>query len=216
MKNLSLIVSIIILLVALSQCSNQPQLAQNEVSDSDYANIVQSIKDYYRNKHSFEAKIEETKTDTTLELTFYAPQNDPERPGEFMTTVMIPLTARQNFYEATPILVGDLSNDNKNDVAVAVHTQGGGTGANISWQDIFVFLADKGGSFKLVTVVSDPDLTNCGGIFRIRKMEKNHLVGIMYCYADDDPRCCPSLKFEAKAALKGNHLSLVSSQKVYD
>ncbi len=106
-----------------------------------------------------------------MELTFYDPQNALERPREFMTTVVIPLTARQNFYEATSVLMGDLNNDNKKDVAIVVHTEGGEMGANISWQDIFVFLADKVGSFKLITVVSDPDLTNCGGIFKIRKIE---------------------------------------------
>ncbi len=176
-------------------------------------NIVQSIKDYYQINFGKGARLEETTNDTIIDLTYYnIPANDDDYDG-FLIRIVIPLRKNQELFGAIPILEGDLNNDLRGDLAISVHTEGGGCGGNVWSQDIFVFI-NENGNHKLVNVASDGEVSGCNGSFRARKIENNFLIGHSSCYTENDARCCPSLHYEVKVAFTNSKLNYVSKRKI--
>jgi len=220
MKNMTTIAMLLILLGSCGQLTDKSskQVNQNEETnqvkdDKLDKTVVQSIKDYYQINFGKGSRLKESTNDTIIELTYYnIPDKDDEHDG-FLISITIPLTKNQELFSAIPILEGDLNKDQKNDLVISVHTEGGGGGGNVWSQDIFVFIYDNE-KYKLVNVTSDRDVCGCNGNFRVRKIENNLIVGSSSCYAEDDARCCPSLHYETKVAFENNKLKYVSKIKM--
>lgn len=192
----------------------EPNISRQIKNDKLDLAVVQSIKDYYQAKFGKGARLEETSNDTIINLTYYNIPNEDDESARFLIGITIPLIKNQELYGAVPILEGDLNKDRKNDLVISVHTEGGGDGANVWWQDIFIFIY-KNKKYKLIDIKSDPEVCGCrsGGYFRARKIENNFIVGESSCYAEEDPRCCPSLYYETKVGFINNMLKYVSKKK---
>lgn len=179
--------------------------------------IVQTIKDYYHDLYSKEGRLEEVNSDKEIRLSYYRiPSEDNEYLGGGLIDINIYLTDSQELYGAVPILEGDLNNDQKNDLVVTVHTEGGGMGASVWGQDIFVFTYTKG-VYKLADIVGDGFVSGCRGTFRAHRIENNFIIGESICFTESDARCCPSSQYETKVALKEgklNHVSKIFMKKI--
>lgn len=97
------------------------------------------------------------------------------------------------------------------DLVISVHTEGGGIGGNIWWQDIFFFI-NVNVSYRLVNVISDKSLFHCN--YRSKRIKNNFIYGVARCHAYDDPRCCPSLEYKTKIAFENNSPVAISMKRV--
>lgn len=93
-------------------------------------------------------------------------------------------------------VVGDLNGDNIADGVVRYSYQWGGTLAT----DGFAVLITEATKLNLVSVTED--FQNCVPI----KISNQMLYCTKYEYAEDDARCCPSIKTVSKFKLNGSHL----------
>jgi len=167
------------------------------------------IKNYYEDIYSKGARTEETSTDSTGGIVYYnIPKNKDDYDG-YLVDITIPQKIGINLYESNPILFGDLDHDNKEEMIMTVHTEGGGGGGNIASQDVFVFRKSND-SLEILCTVPDGSLCNCSdGMFRSKKIEKGLIIGISSCYKEDDGRCCPSVQSVSAVSLSGNTLKSV-------
>jgi hypothetical protein len=197
--------------------NNETNILQDSKEDLADKNIVQSIKDYYQINFGKGARLEEVTNDTINVLTYYNIPNKGDEYGGFLDgfliSITIPLIKNQELFGAIPILEGDVNKDQKKDLVISVHTEGGGGGGNVASQDIFVFVYEKE-KYKLVNVTSEGDVCGCNGNFRARKIENNFLVGHSSCYTEDDARCCPSLHYETKVEFENGKLNFVSKKNI--
>ena len=226
MKLLRLLSFLLILLGACGQfndSTSEEQLNKTDLEDgdetlkrSDVDNyIVQAIKDYYQINFGKGARLEETISDSLIELKYYnIPDNNEDYDG-MLLSITISLKKNYDLFGALPILNGDINNDQIEDLVMSVHTEGGGSGGNIWSQDIFVFIY-KNEKYKLVNVTSDADICGCNyyGNFRARKIENNFLIGRSSCYTENDARCCPSLHYDVKVSLSNSELTHVSKREI--
>ncbi|GAA4470068.1 hypothetical protein GCM10023093_30560 [Nemorincola caseinilytica] len=173
--------------------------------------VLQEIKDHYQKEYGSKARLEEENSDTLLEMTYYAIPTKEDRYDGYLIAISIPKKP-QEFCGASALLHGDLNNDGTADLAISVHTEGGGGGGNMASQDIFLY-ENIGGHYQLNSVTSDGDICGCdeyGGYFRATGIENGLLTGTSSCYTKDDPRCCASLAYDTKVRLDGNKLILHS------
>lgn len=196
---------------AIADSLNQvPKTNSMELSEE----ILNQIKNYYYNEYGKGSRKEEVQTDSTFEITFYnLPKNKTDYDG-FLMTITLAKRNSNLLYSAVPMLLGDLNNDEQNDLLVSAHTEGGGTGGNgIWWNDIFVFLKENG-KYKMASVNKDMDLIDCNdGHFLMQKIENGYLVGNASCYAKEDALCCPSLNYIAQTKLLNHKLVFVGKRE---
>lgn len=178
------------------------------------AELLKGIKEYYSNKFKKNTRLEEANNDSTYQLVYYNIPNENDRVDRFLISILIPLKSNMNLLGSVPILVGDINNDNNADLVVIVHTEGGGNGGNVWAKDIFTFIKQTDG-FKLIDVTDDHSISGCVGNFSAVRIENNKVIGTSSCYDDDDPRCCPSLKFDTEVYLKENKLNFHSKRRIY-
>ena len=197
-----------ILVYLFVSCGQNPgQLA------ADRNNMIKAayplIKNYYKDIYSKGARTEETNTDSTARIVYYnIPGNKDDYDG-YLVDITIPKKTGINLYESNSILFGDLDHDNKEEMVMTVHTEGGGGGGNTASQDIFVFRRSND-SVQILCTVVDASLANCAdGMFRAKKIEKGLIIGMSSCYKEDDARCCPSVQLITTAGLSGNTLNPV-------
>jgi len=174
-------------------------------------NITKFIVDYYNDNYGKETILVETKGDSLRNLAYYAkPEYEGEAHGFGQMFADIPRLANEQH-----IYYGDLNNDGAEDIIVPVNTEGGGGGGNVWWVDLFVFLKQDSHYKFLVTETNWglPGCTNNGFMF-ITKIENNIIYGESLCYAEDDGRCCPSLRFNVTLKLENKDFVLVSKEEI--
>lgn len=119
-----------------------------------------------------------------------------------------------NLFAANPVLYGELNNDDIDDLVISVHTEGGGSGGNVSSQDLFVFQKNDS-KYEITSITQDGEISGCeSGIFRATEIKDGFLIGNSSCYNDEDPRCCPSLEYVTKVELNNMKLKFKSKTKV--
>ena len=171
--------------------------------------IINSIKGYYKNQFPKNVKTVEVQTETTIEITYYNKPKTKDDTDYLLMALIIPKTDSLN--DEKRLLIGDLNDDDIDDLLISVYTEGGGVGAlSQRWNDYFIFLKEKR-NYILTTIVSDKELVDCenGGRFMPINIKNGYINGVSYCYKIDDPSCCPSLTFSAKLKLKKEKLVIV-------
>jgi hypothetical protein len=219
MKNIekTLLVSFLLVILTIISCknsntNNDTQIHKNYSKNKLDKKITDIIANYYQEKYGQGNRMEKIVNDSILEYTYY---NIPKETDEYdghLISILIPIK-NQNLFGSNSILHGDINNDNKDELIVTVHTEGGGTGGNIYSQDIFVFIL-KNNNYELVNVTGDNEISGCTGDFRISKIENNLIVGHSSCYTENDARCCPSEFFETKILFKNNKLKCGEKRKI--
>jgi hypothetical protein len=175
-------------------------------------NIINIIKNYYKNNYGEGARLEESISDTVIYMTYYnIPKNSDDYEGDLIS-ITIPLINREDHSTPKPILFGDINNDRNSDLLISVQTYGGGGGGNIWWQDIFAFISENG-NYKLACVTPDYEISGCAGSFIAEKILDNIVVGSSSCYGPDDPRCCPSEFYDVKVTFDNGKLKYRSKSK---
>lgn len=186
---------------------------QNAYADLQFNDqILSEIKTYYQKEYSTDLEGNNTKCETEVSDSIYhiTYRHVPTRQDPtdyFLIAIYIPTKDKNLIY-------GDLNGDQRQDLVVAVGTEGGGTGGNgISWRDLFVFLQQKD-ELVFSGVTRDYDLTDCtDGYFYPQKIDGGYLIGQSICYKTEDPRCCPSLKYDTKVKWVQNQLVLERQNK---
>jgi hypothetical protein len=171
------------------------------------SSVLADIKGYYLKTYGQDTRMEEKSTDSTLELSFYNLTKDEDDYYDFLFSAQIPKQTSSNISMARSILKGDLNKDGIEDLVISIYTEGGGSGGNIGWDDIFIFL-NKQGKPVLLSVNQSDQITGFSGDcqFFAEKIENGYLIGTSQCYTKDDSRCCPSLKYITKLQLKNEKL----------
>lgn len=179
-------------------------------------NVLNDIKKYYQNEYGQDTRVDEQITDSTIEITYYnIPKANDEYDG-FLIGITISKNNDKQLFGPTPIMYGDLNNDNLRDLVVSVHTEGGGTGGNkLWWNDLFVFLNQKD-KLILASVTPDQEISGCNiyGHFTAKKIDNGYLIGNSSCYGEDDAFCCPSLNYITKVSLSKDTLVFHSKDKI--
>lgn len=178
--------------------------------------ILKTIHGYYKNKYSENARIVEIETDISIELTFYNIPKSSKETDYLLMEAVIPKIKSIN--KEKQILIGHLNDDETDDLLISVSVEGGGVGSlPQKGKDYFIFL-NENNRFILTKIVSDKELVNCelGGRFSASKIENGQLVGISYCYDENDPNCCPSLAFVTELKLTKKKLVVVKQDLMID
>jgi hypothetical protein len=194
-----------------SEVDNSP----NPNKEVAYANsVLDDIKSYYKKTYGQDARVEEKYTDSTLELTYHNPSKEEDYSIDLLIAISIPKNTTSQISRPNLVLKGDLNNDGFEDLIISVSTEGGGAGGNIWWDDIFVFLNNKGKQV-LASVNRSDQISGCSdGQFFCSKIEGGYLIGNSKCYAEGDSRCCPSLEYSTKVKLKNEKLVFFTSTKL--
>ena len=207
MKSMLLLLSIIYF-SACGQTSNQ-QTAKNTnetesiktEKNSIDKEILNKIKKHYQSEFSKDARLEETSSDSILNLVYYSIPKETDDYDGNLIHIYIPQRRKMDLFGANPILYGDLNNDKIEDIIISVHTEGGGGGGNNWSQDIFVFQKING-KYEITCITADGEITGCqNGSFRAKKIKDGFLIGNSSCYNDGDASCCPSLEYVTKVKL---------------
>lgn len=204
MKSIFLFLSIICLF-ACKQINDQHE-GKNTIDKE----ILEQIKSHYQTIYGKGTRIEETNSDSILNIIYYKIPTDSDDYDGFLIDISIPKKSNMDLFSANSILYGDLNNDKIEEIVISVHTEGGGSGGNNWAQDIFVFEKIKG-NYQMNSITPDGDICGCeGGSFRAKEITNGFLIGKSSCYKDDDPRCCPSIKYKTQVELANNKLKISS------
>lgn len=177
------------------------------------AEILAQIRAHYRELYGKENRLEESTLDSLYNMRFRAKATKRFEETPILMDVTIPRLPALELYGAKPILEGDLGPKAGEIVLVSVHTEGGGTGSNSSAQELFLF-GLKDGSYKLLNVFSEAELSGCeNGWFRAKRIEDGFLLAEAQCFAPKDPRCCPSQRFALKLQWESGGWQSVSRQR---
>lgn len=176
--------------------------------------ILNQIKNHYQTEYGKDSRLEETNSDSILNLVYYNIPKDTNDYAGFLIDIYIPKQVKMNLFAANPVLYGELNNDKTDDLVISVHTEGGGGGGNVSSQDLFVFQKiDR--KYEITSITQDREISGCeSGIFRATEIKDGFLIGNSSCYKDDDPRCCPSLEYVTKVELNNKKLKFKSKTKI--
>ncbi len=168
--------------------------------------ILEQIKKHYLEdgKNMRLVKIE---TDQTIEMKYYNIPTEKDGYSFSQMTITIPKIS-----SSESVFLGDLNNDNNEDLIVSVSTQGGWGGGNIGWDDIFIFLKE-GNNYKLKLTKTSSEMVSCNGSMAINEIKDNKIIGESFCYAKDDARCCPSLNYDVSLKLEGDKIILDKQTK---
>ena len=205
-----------VLLTACGQSSSKPDEARTvktktnsatteTVNDSQFIDnyIINAIIDHYK---SSTTKMETEKTDTLLTISF---RNIPSEDDAFDGIgLRVYISKMKKDY-----IFGDIDNDGVPDLIVSIDTEGGGGGGNVYWNDLFVFLS-KNGKFALTSFIDSPEVRGCrAGQFFPDKIENGLILGKSICWAENDPRCCPSLEYLTTITFDGKQLKYKSQRQ---
>ena len=205
-----------VLLTACGQSSSKPDEAgtvktktnsatTETVNDSQFIDnyIINAIIDHYK---SSTTKMETEKTDTLLNISF---RNIPSEDDAFDGIgLRIYISKMKKDY-----IFGDIDNDGVPDLIVSIDTEGGGGGGNVYWNDLFVFLS-KNGKFALTSFIDSPEVRGCrAGQFFPDKIENGLILGNSFCFAENDPHCCPSLEYLTTITFDGKQLKYKSQRQ---
>lgn len=151
--------------------------------------IIEYKKNEYDDWSPTKNYIKQTSSDTVLKVNYMI----RERNSYDISIVgfWIPLKPNIQVYSTTSSIFGDLDNDKEEDCIITVHTEGGWAGSNAYSNDIFVFL-NKGDHYDLTYFFSShsfKDVYNFDPVL----IEKSQILGNTFSYADEDPRCCPTI-----------------------
>ncbi len=208
MKSIILLLPIIYL-TACGQTTKQ-ETTKNTVETE----ILTQIKNHYQAEYGKDTRLEETNSDTILNLVYHNIPKDTNDYDGFLIDISIPKKVKMNLFAANPVLYGDLNNDKIDDIVISVHTEGGGGGGNVWSQDLFVFQKNNG-KYEITSITPDGDISGCeSGTFRATEIKNGFLIGNSSCYKDEDPRCCPSLEYVTKVELTDKKLKFNSKTKI--
>lgn len=186
--------------------TDQSKRQRNEITDD----LIKQISNYYLESYGDSARLIENRVDTSIEWMFRSKSVKGDDNDALLLAISIPL-----FKEANAILYGDMDRNGTADMLLSVHTEGGGVGALLEWDDHFLFLKDSLAGYRLADVKSDWQINGCGnGYFAPEKIADGFIYGKARCYASDDGRCCPSLLYSVRVAYKDGHLSLIEKQPI--
>ncbi len=165
--------------------------------------IIETIISHYKSEYSKEKNcgkvtIRETEDGTEVESAFI--DTDDSFSISICGYHLIP--------KASGLIRGDINGDGNDDVIVPVSSNGGGTAV---WDDLFFFLSDQK-TLASYIMFNSSELASCGnggGKFEVKAIAAAFIVGESQCYAEDDPSCCPSLKYKTEYKLQGEKLVLV-------
>lgn len=178
--------------------------------------VLDTIKQYFLKRYdstcssgaseSEVGKLKVTNSDSTLDFGYYIHDTVKVFPSR---TTTIPRLKKN-------CLMGDLNNDNLEDLVVSVKDYSGG---NAVTTYLFVF-TNSNGKYHLTDVKTEHDLCGCRsdnstgfGSFIPHKIEGGNLVGESYCYLEEDASCCPSLHYRAKVSLQNGKLVVSQIEK---
>lgn len=207
MKSILLLLSVIYLIACGQNTNQQPD---KNIIDKE---VLNQIKSHYQTEYGKGARLEETNSDSVLQLVYHNIPKDTNDYDGFLIDISIPKKVKMNLFAANPILYGDLNNDKIDDMVISVHTEGGGGGGNVWSQDLFVFQINNG-KYEITSITPDGDISGCqSGTFRATEIKNGFLIGNSSCYKDEDPRCCPSLEYITKVELSNKNLKFNSKTK---
>ena len=117
------------------QISTIPKLsADRPVIDTE---IVEQLITAYQQEYSDDSMVKE-ETDSSVEITFYNKGSKHEEWPYWLTVAYIAKKEKTGGGNDT-LLHGDIDGDGRDEIIYTVHTEGGGGGGNMEWDDIFVF-----------------------------------------------------------------------------
>ncbi len=187
--------------------SSRPSVRQrNELTDS----ILAQIKNYYIGQFDQKTRLTEEITDSTIEWSFSSlPLNKGDYDGVLLS-VYVPTAKNMR-----GVLEGDMNRDGRSDLVVSVHTEGGGGGGNMYWDDHFLFIGAEQNGYKLTDIKSDGEINGCGGGYLYpEKIEHGIIYGRADCYADEDGHCCPSLHYAVQIIYRNGELVRLYKQPI--
>ncbi len=177
-------------------------------SKSKIENLVELTKNFYITKYKGEKPFETSATDSLVELYFPDESSDIDNGLGLNLYITIPANEKP-LSSGEKMLFGDLNNDGLEDAIV--YTQYSLTSGNANtYNELVAFLGTGEGKFNLVSVTSERELS-CEGVIPLNYFNPQMIVegvieGERTCYADGDATCCPSIKSNGKAVLKGDKL----------
>jgi len=188
--------------ILIASCNLIDKTTDNGAITSIYLDslVLTEITTYYQESYGNDLRLVESEDDSTKEMIYYNIPKDKD--GYEFPQISISIPKRTG---ASSIFTGDLNQDNSNDLIVSVYTEGGGGGGNVSWSDLFVFIKNEKG-YQLKTISTNWEVAGCNGMIGIEEIKDNKIIGTSLCYAEDDGRCCPSLKYSTALKLVGDQI----------
>lgn len=182
------------------------QHIRNQITDSMLAQVI----DYYHKEYGSDSiRMEITRSDTLVELTFEDTTGGPDDYTGALFLADISLVTDVN-----PVISGDMNGDGVNDMLVTVHTEGGGGGGNVWWDDHFLFLAKPDGESTLADVKSDGEIMDGSGYFFPKEISNQVITGTGNGYAESDGHCCPSLYYRMHVRLANGKLTTLDKTSI--
>lgn len=197
--------------------NNETLVSEDQLSDD----VIEQIKSYYRNFHFESAgvkgenlKVTEKKSGNEIEIK-YDGKLEGTNEFSFLSSVSLPLKTKTKSAKAySPSFVfGDINNDGTKDLVVNTHIEGAGSGANIAWNDLFVFI-NKNGKLTLTTFSKGEKTSSKFPMIEILEISNNQLIGTGYEYGPNDAECCPSLQYKYTVGFTNEKLNLISKAKI--
>ena len=176
--------------------------------------IMHAIIDEYKKQYNH-LRVEEINDEGWHELSFYGKLDSTATTEQIMSLVRIPNYTLVDEIENNPIK-GDLNNDNQDDYLVKVVDEGAGGGGNFVQITYYLFTS-RDGEYELHTALPTGLLSGCdedNGYFVPQKIENQQVIGESLCYAENDGRCCPSLKSKSIAAIEDGEFKLISKEEI--
>jgi hypothetical protein len=168
--------------------------------------IVEHIKKYYQQRDGKGLVIQESKSDSTLELHF--------KEAEAFTLMKIYIPTSQASAQRGSFIQTDLNKDALKDYVIMTRTEGAWGGGNVSGTEYFVFLQNMSG-YEFQHHTHGYLLNNCEtGGFILEKLDQGELIGFSYCYGPNDGHCCPSLEYKTTIHYNNGKLTHLKSERV--
>jgi len=186
--------------------SNKKLIAEDKIMNF----IIEDVKKKYSH-----LQVKEVNDEGWHELTFTENLDDDSEAGIRLSTVRIPNYTLVDEVENNPIK-GDLNQDKVKDYLVKVVDEGGGGGGNMALISYYLF-ASQNGKYVCSSIRSAEELCGCQdnyGYFIAERIHNHVVKGISHCYAENDGRCCPSLKYESVASFQDGGLHLISRKEI--
>lgn len=166
--------------------------------------IISIIKHYSDGK----SKLEIVKEDSSLFVNWY---NIPTKEDDYdglNLVIEVPRKKKKYIY-------GDIGSDRVEDLVVDISSSTGGTQEDYN---IFIF-TNVDGKYVLSGATESSEICGCKtlsfpGSFHPYSINDGKVIGISYCWSEDDPHCCPSLQYNTIAEYDGKNLRFKSKKKI--
>lgn len=209
---------LIILLNSLIISCGQPSKGQKNGSAEINESVIATIKAYYHDEYGKETRLEESVTDSLIELTYYNISSEDDEEY-LIASIYIPRIKDKRFqHYGSGSVSGDLNHDGLDDLVVSVYSEGQGLAS--MYTALFVFI-NNGSGYNLSEETNIYAVCGCEtesgvwqGYFSLERIENGYLIGISNCYAENDPRCCPSLTYATKVVWENDKLVFHSKEKI--